>query len=80
MPDDTYDVVVVDAEVGDDGELRLEVAITLGPHIGRIVALKKMHVETGPGPLDSADPFALLGIPGTVRVRSGVPTFRPETL
>ncbi len=80
LPDDVYDVIVVDADVGDDGELRIEVTVTLGPHIGRIVALKKLHVEPGRGVTDTADPYALLGIPGTLRVRNGVPSFRPETV
>ena len=80
LPDDIYDVIVVDAEVDDDGELHLEVAITLGPHIGRIVALKKNHVDSRGGPLHDTDPFALLAIPGTLRVRQGVPSFRPDTV
>ncbi len=80
LPDGTYDVVVVDSEFDDDGDLRIEAAVTLGPHIGRIVRLRKMHVETPPRVLDSADPYALLGIPGTLRVRDGVPSFRPETV
>jgi hypothetical protein len=80
LPDDSYDVIVVDAEVDADGELHLEVTVTLGPHIGRIVRLKKLHVETRRGVLDSTDPYSLLGIPGTLRVRDGVPRFRPETV
>ncbi|HEY5024288.1 MAG TPA: hypothetical protein VII76_04865 [Acidimicrobiales bacterium] len=80
MPDDTYDVIVVDAEVDDDGELHLEVTVTLGPQIGRIVRLRKLQVETRRGVLDTADPFLLLGIPGTLSVRQGVPRFRPETV
>ena len=80
LPDDTYDVIVVDAEIDDDGDLRIEVTVTLGPHIGRIVRLRKMHVENRRGALDSPDPYALLGIPGTLRVRDGVPRFRPETV
>ena len=80
LPDDVYDVIVVEADVDADGELHLEVAVTLGPQIGRIVALRKLHVETRRGVLDSTDPFALLGIPGTLRVREGVPSFRPETV
>jgi len=80
LPDDTYDVIVVDAEIDEDGDLRIEVTVTLGPHIGRIVRLKKLHVDTRHGALDSADPYSLLGIPGTLRVRDGVPRFRPETV
>jgi hypothetical protein len=78
LPDGNYDVVVVDADIDERGELRIEVTITLGPHVGQIVVLKKIHVETRRGPLDTADPYALLGIPGTLRVRRGVPSFRPE--
>jgi len=79
LPDGTYDVVVVDAEVDEGGDLRIEAAVTLGPHIGRIVRLRNMHVETRSRVLDTADPYSLLGIPGTLRVRDGVPSFRPET-
>ena len=79
LPDGTYDVVVVDAEVDDRGELRIEVTITLGPQIGRIVPLRKIHVTGTVGPFDAADPLALLGVPGTLRVRGGIPDFRPET-
>jgi hypothetical protein len=80
LPDDTYDVIVVDAEIDDDGDLYIEVTVTLGPHIGRIVRLRKMHVENRRGALDDPDPYSLLGIPGTLRVRDGVPRFRPETV
>jgi len=80
LPDDTYDVIVGDAALDDDGELRLEVTVTLGPQIGRIVPLRNLHVETRRGVLDTTDPFSLLGVPGTLRVRHGVPSFRPETV
>jgi len=80
LPDGIYDVVVVDADLDDVGELRIEVTITLGPQIGRIVPLRKFHVEDGGGARVPADPFALLGIPGTLRVRGGVPSFRPEAV
>ena len=79
LPDGTYDVIVVDAELDDAGMLRIEVTITLGPLVGHIVPLKNFHVSTRHGPLETADPYALLGIPGTLRVRDGVPSFRPET-
>jgi len=78
LPDGSYDVVVVDAELDDAGELRIEVTISLGPQIGRIVALRKNQVATADGRFDTADPYALLGVPGTLRVRDGIPSFRPE--
>ena len=80
LPDGTYDVVVVDAEIDDSGDLHIEATVTLGPHIGRIVRLRNIHVETRHGVLDTTDPYSLLGIPGTLRVRDGVLRFRPETL
>jgi hypothetical protein len=80
LPDDTYDVIVVDTEIDDHGDLCIEVTVTLGPHIGRIVRLRKIHVDNRHGALDTADPYSLLGIPGTLRVRDGVPRFRPETV
>jgi hypothetical protein len=79
IPDGSYDVVVVEAELDDHDELHIEVAITLGPHIGRIVRLRKMHVDTRRGPPSAEDPYSLLGVAGTLRVRDGIPTFRPET-
>ncbi len=77
LPDGSYDVIVVDVEPTDDGDLRIELAITLGPHIGRLVALRRHHVE-GARASAEPDPVALLGIPGTLRVHDGRPTFRPE--
>jgi hypothetical protein len=77
LPDGAYDVIVVDAEDTDDGDVRIELTITMGPHIGRVVALRGRHVDLGERGA-SFDPLALLGIPGTLRVRGGQPAFRPE--
>jgi hypothetical protein len=79
LPDGTYDVIVVDAETGDDGELRIEVTISLGPHVGDVIPLRGRHVERRRGTSVVQDPYALLGVPGTLRVRDGQPVFRPET-
>lgn len=76
LPDGAYDVIVVEAEPTDDGGVRLELTVTLGPHIGRMIALRGHQVDAGQQ--DMADPVALLGIPGTLRVRDGRPSFRPE--
>jgi len=80
LPDGTYDVIVVDVEIDDDGAQHVELTITLGPHIGRIVRLEKSGVDDHRGTLAGGDPYALLGIPGTLRVRDGTPSFRPETV
>lgn len=77
LPDGSYDVIVVDVETADDGDVCLELTITLGPHVGRMVALRARHVEQRAGAAP-ADAVALLGIPGTLRVRGGEPAFRPE--
>jgi hypothetical protein len=75
LPDGAYDVIVVDAESTDDGDVRIELTITLGPHVGRVVALRSAHVDTRRGDME---PLALLGLPGTLVVREGQPRFRPE--
>jgi hypothetical protein len=80
IPDGTYDVIVVDAEPGDDGDLHIEVTISLGPRVGDVIRLRGHQVDRTRGTTESDDPFALLGIPGTLRVRNGQPIFRPETV
>jgi hypothetical protein len=76
LPDGTYDVIVVDAESTEDGDVRLELTVTLGAHVGRIVALRSRHVHGAASP--ATDPLGWLGIPGTLRVKGGEPSFRPE--
>lgn len=78
LPDGTYDVIVVDVEVGDDGDIRIEVAISLGPHVGEVVALRGRHVEERSDPTSGEDPLDLLGLCGTLRVSKGIPAFRAE--
>jgi len=77
LRDGTYDVVVVDAE-SCDGELLIELVITIGPHVGDLVSLRAHQVEEPTGGSEGSDPYALLGLCGTLRVRDGVPSFRPE--
>jgi hypothetical protein len=78
LPDGSYDVIVVDAETTEEGDVRLELTITLGPHVGRVVALRSRHVEGAAASV--VDPLTLLGTPGTLRVQRGEPKFRPETV
>ena len=78
LPDGTYDVIVVDAEIADDGDLHVEVAISLGPHVGDVVALRGRHIDARSGSVRGGKPLDLLGICGTLRISKGVPAFRPE--
>jgi hypothetical protein len=80
LPDGTYDVIVVDADAGSDGDVHIEVTITLGPFVGHVVALRGHHVHDRSASKPPVDPIMLLGVPGTMRVRDGVPSFRPETV
>jgi hypothetical protein len=79
LPDGSYDAIVIEAEESDDTEIRIELTITLGPHVGRVIALRGRHVDVrGRQAAENFDPLDLLGIPGTLVVRDGVPSFRPE--
>ena len=78
LPDDTYDVIVIDAETTEDGDVHIEVTITLGLYVGHVVALRGHHVDDRNAAQGAMDPITLLGVPGTMRVRDGVPSFRPE--
>lgn len=76
LPDGAYDVIVVDAEATDDGDVRIELTVTLGPHVGRLVALRGRDVQGAQ--LSMPDPVDWLGIPGTLRVKGTQIRFRPE--
>ncbi len=78
LPDGTYDVVVVDADTDERGDVRIEVTITLGPHVGRVVPLRRPHLDSRRALGPTADPLSLLGLPGTLRVRNGVPVLTVE--
>jgi len=78
LPDGIYDVMVVEVESNDGGDVHIEVVITLGPLVGDVVALRGRHVDARTGSSAAADPITLLGTPGTMRVRNGEPSFRPE--
>lgn len=79
LPDGMYDAIVIEAEPTDDGDVRVEMTITLGPEIGRVIALRSRHIDSrGRRTVAQHDPVDLLGTPGTLIVRNGNPTFRPE--
>jgi hypothetical protein len=79
LPDGSYDAIVIDVEEVENGDFRLELTITLGPQIGRVIALRAHHVDTRRrSPTTNPDPLDLLGIPGLLIIRDGIPSFRPE--
>jgi len=71
LPDGSYDVIVVSADVDATDVHRalvhLELAITTGPHKGEVVAVRRA-LSGG------ADPVELLGLPGTLRVTGSRPS------
>lgn len=79
LPDGTYDAIVIDAEEVENADIRLELTITLGTQIGRVIALRARHIDTRRrSRARELDPLELLGIPGVLTVREGIPSFRPE--
>ena len=64
LDDGRYEVIVVDAEE-DGGSVRLELAITSGPHKGELVILQAQGLGT--------DPLDLLATPATLTVTDGEP-------
>ena len=79
LPDGTYDVVVVDAEGDDEGIVHIELAVTLGRHLGRVVKLRSTPEAAGAGRDADVVVSSMLGVAGTLRVRNGLVSFRPET-
>jgi hypothetical protein len=69
LEDATYEVIVVDATDDPSGPVvRLELAITAGPHKGEVVRLNGRNL--------TRDPLDLLGLPATLTVAGGVPTLQ----
>jgi hypothetical protein len=65
LEDGEYDVIVVDGE-GDDGGMRLEVAVLAGAHKGEVVSIRAEGL--------GLDPLETLGLPGTLTVADGRPS------
>lgn len=67
LPDDTYDVFVLDANNDDDARvMRLEVTVTTGPHKGDVVGVRASNLER--------DVFDVIGLPARLHVEHGTPT------
>ena len=67
LPDDTYDVFVIDAEddATDTGVVRLELTVTSGSHKGDVIAVRASNLQR-----PSLD---LIGLPARLEVVNGVP-------
>ena len=70
MADGTYDVFIVDAETIDETTMRVEIAMVSGDDKGDVIAMLGPHL--------ARDPIELLGLPGTLIVRDGVPRLEVE--
>ncbi len=70
MPDARYDVFIVDAETIDETTMRVELALVSGDDKGDVIAMRGPHL--------ARDPIDLLGLPGTLIVRDGVPRLEVE--
>lgn len=68
LEDGTYDGIIVDAGDADDGEggaMRVEIAISTGPHKGEVVAVR--------GSFPGLSEVDLLAAPATLVVADGAP-------
>jgi len=72
LPDGTYDVFVVDVEVGDDGAaIELVLTIVAGEHKGDVIDVAATGLAGGL--------VELMGMPATLRVSDGMPSVSIET-
>jgi hypothetical protein len=70
LEDGVYEVVVIDAqEIDAENAARVELVITAGPRKGELVALRATHLDR--------DALSMLGLPGTLSVDKGMPSFVP---
>jgi hypothetical protein len=68
LPDDTYDVFVIDADNDNDDATiaRLELTVTSGPHKGDVINVRAANL--------GRDVIDLIGLPARLFVRGGVPS------
>ena len=66
MPDGAYVVLIIDAEIDAVGVAHLTVVVVAGEWKGRVASIK--------GRAPANDPVDLMGMPGVLSVRDGVPS------
>ena len=70
LPDGDYDVLIVDVDVGDHQQIRVDAVITAGSHRGEIVSLRTSAMQQ--------DPLGLMGLPACLRVIDGTPNLEMD--
>jgi hypothetical protein len=65
LSDGLYDVMIVDIDVGEHEQVRIDVVLTAGSHRGEVVSLRTSAVQR--------DPLGLLGLPARLVVNDGTP-------
>jgi hypothetical protein len=70
LDDGEYDCVVTDVARDDDGVVVVELAIASGIAKGNTIRLRSVMEQ---------EPLDWLGLPGTLRVTDGAPSFRLES-
>jgi hypothetical protein len=73
LPDGSYDVFVVDATTDDEDPSHVELSLTVvaGDHKGDVLTVHAQHL--------GVDELDLLGMPGTLAVEGGVPSFSVDS-
>jgi hypothetical protein len=71
LNDGMYEVIVVDAEEDSSRAAHhIELVVTAGQHKGEVVRLEMTNFDR--------DALSLLGLPGTLTVVDGTPSFAPD--
>jgi hypothetical protein len=65
LPDGAYDVMIVDVDIGEHQQARIDVVLTAGSHRGEVVSLRTSTMQR--------DPLGLLGLPARLHVTDGTP-------
>ena len=68
LPDGVYDVMIVDVDVGEHEQVRIDVVLTAGSHRGEVVSLRASSMQR--------DPLGLLGLPAQLEVKDGTPALK----
>ena len=65
LPDGEYSIFIIDVEEVGEETVKLEITITSGDHKGDVLTVRASHLR--------GDALQLIGLPGELVVRDGVP-------